>query len=607
MSVLRRISPTLASRRTYVALALAAALIAAPQVLPAYGVDILVLALIYGIMAVGLDILMGYTGMDSLGQGAFFGAGAYTIGILTVNVGISWFVAAAIAIAVATVLAAMIGLVAVRLRGLYFLLITLAFGQVLWGGALRLDTITGGFNGLGGVPEPFPFLTDVVLFAYVAMAIFAVIVGAVKIIVSSPFGLALQGCRDNEARLRTLGFRPFPLRWLAFTIAGLTAGVAGVMNATYNNFVSPSDLSLTLSFSVMLMVIMGGAGNIAGAILGAAIVTALQYGLSIYIPDWWLLLLGALYMVTTMVLPDGVAGALRGIGHRRPGPDAVDTSPMTRALVRREGAVHTPTRQLDTTVTTTQASSASVILALDGVSKAFGGIKVLDGLTLSFEQGERSAIIGPNGAGKTTLFNLITGLEPVSDGTISVLGTDVTRRPAYERPALGMARTFQVTRLFPPLSVLDNMILALLGWSNRQYQYSLWRPTSHIRDLQDRAREELTAMGLYELRDVLVRELSYGHQKQLDIAMALACKPKVLLLDEPTAGLSRTESLQIVDSVKALPTDITVIIIEHNVDFLFTLTDRLIVLDHGTVLIDGPQQVVRNSEDVRRIYFGTAV
>jgi branched-chain amino acid transport system ATP-binding protein len=170
-----------------------------------------------------------------------------------------------------------------------------------------------------------------------------------------------------------------------------------------------------------------------------------------------------------------------------------------------------------------------------------------------------------------------------------------------------MARTFQVTRLFPPLSVLDNMILALLGWSNRQYQYSLWRPTSHIRDLQDRAREELTAMGLYELRDVLVRELSYGHQKQLDIAMALACKPKVLLLDEPTAGLSRTESLQIVDSVKALPTDITVIIIEHNVDFLFTLTDRLIVLDHGTVLIDGPQQVVRNSEDVRRIYFGTAV
>jgi len=607
MSVLRRISPTLSSRRTYVALALAAALIAAPQVLPAYGVDILVLALIYGIMAVGLDILMGYTGMDSLGQGAFFGTGAYTIGILTVNVGISWFVAAAIAIAVATVLAAMIGLVAVRLRGLYFLLITLAFGQVLWGGALRLDTITGGFNGLGGVPEPFPFLTDVVLFAYVAMAIFAVIVGAVKVIVSSPFGLALQGCRDNEARLRTLGFRPFPLRWLAFVIAGLTAGVAGVMNATYNNFVSPSDLSLTLSFSVMLMVIMGGAGNIAGAILGAAIVTALQYGLSIYIPDWWLLLLGALYMVTTMVLPNGVAGALRGIGHTQPGTDAVDTSPMTRALVRSEGAVHKPTRQLDTTVTTTQASSASVILALDGVSKAFGGIKVLDGLTLSFEQGERSAIIGPNGAGKTTLFNLITGLEPVSDGTISVLGTDVTRRPAYERPALGMARTFQVTRLFPPLSVLDNMILALLGWSNRQYQYSLWRPTSHIRDLQDRAREELTAMGLYELRDVLVRELSYGHQKQLDIAMALACKPKVLLLDEPTAGLSRTESLQIVDSVKALPTDITVIIIEHNVDFLFTLTDRLIVLDHGTVLIDGPQQVVRNSEDVRRIYFGTAV
>ena len=602
-----RMSPTQWSRRTFIALSLAAALIAAPGVLPSYGVDILVLAFIFGILAVGLDILMGYTGMDSLGQGAFFGTAAYAVGILTVKSGMNWFAAAAIAMVLAAVLAALIGLIAVRLRGLYFLLITLAFGQVLWGGALRWGDITGGFNGLSGVPRPFPFLSDVVVFAYAALVIFVIIVAAVKVIVSSPFGLALQGCRDNEARLRTLGFRPFQLRWLAFLIAGITAGVAGVMNATYNNFVSPSDLSLTLSFSVMLMVIMGGAGNIAGAVLGAGIVTALQYGLSIYIEDWWLLLLGVVYMATTIFLPHGVVGALRAIGRSHPATKPVEESPPTPLPVLSNGSSAAPARGIRAPVTKTTAPSGSAVLALQGVSKSFGGIRVLDGVTLSFEQGERSAIIGPNGAGKTTLFNLITGLEPVSAGTISVLGTNVTRRPAYARPALGMARTFQVTRLFPPLTVLDNMILALLGWSARRYQYALWRPTSLIRDLQDRAREELTAMGLHELRDVLVRELSYGHQKQLDIAMALACKPNLLLLDEPTAGLSQTEALKIVDFVKALPAEITVIIIEHNLDFVFSLTDRLIVLDHGTVLIDGPQKVVRDSEAVRQIYFGAAV
>jgi branched-chain amino acid transport system ATP-binding protein/branched-chain amino acid transport system permease protein len=604
MSLLNRITW---SRRTIVALALAAALVAAPGLLPAYGVDILVLAFVFGILAVGLDVLMGYTGMDSLGQGAFFGTAAYTLGILTVKSGTNWFAAAGLAVLLATSLAGVIGLLAVRLRGLYFLLITLAFGQVLWGGALRWGNITGGFNGLSGVPRPFRFLSDVVVFAYVTLVIFVLIVVAIKVIVSSPFGLALQGCRDNEDRLRTLGFRPFQLRWLAFVIAGATAGLAGVMNATYNNFVSPSDLSLTLSFSVMLMVIMGGAGNIAGAVVGAAIVTALQYGLSIYIEDWWLLLLGVVYMVTTMFLPKGVVGAFRTIGRQRVPPEVIETPVLGPALAGKDRIAPPLPLELPATDARKPASSSSQVLALESVSKAFGGIKVLDKVTVSFEQGERTAIIGPNGAGKTTLFNLITGLEPVSEGRIAVLGTDVTRRPAYARPALGMGRTFQVTRLFPPLTVLDNMILGLLGWSAREYQFALWRPTSMIRELQDRAREELTTMGLQQLRDIPVRELSYGHQKQLDIAMALACRPKVLLLDEPTAGLSRTEALTIVDFVKALPDQITVIIIEHNLDFLFRLTDRLIVLDHGTILIDGPQQAVRNSEDVRRIYFGATV
>jgi branched-chain amino acid transport system ATP-binding protein/branched-chain amino acid transport system permease protein len=591
-------------RRALLALGLLAAAIWVPFFLPPYWLDILVLGLVAGIAAMGLDVLMGYTGLDSLGQAAFFGTAAYGMGILTVKSGVSWFVAAGLSLAIATALAVAVGAVSVRLKGLYFLLITLAFGQVLWGGVLRWGEFTGGYNGLSGVPKPIESLTEPLNFAYLVVVIFAIVVAGMRLLVSSPFGLGLQGIRDDELRLRTLGFRSYNLKWVAFAIAGLLAALAGVLNATYQAFVSPSDLNLQLSFALMLMVIVGGAGRIYGAVIGAAVVTVLQYELSLYIEEWWVIVLGAVYIVTTLLLPDGILGALtrlRGLWRRRgeggEEADPAGAAPAPAAVPA--GLRLAPTRAAD--------AGGGQVLGLSDVSVAFGGFRALDGVSLRFQQGERTAIIGPNGAGKTTLFNVVSGLQPATTGSVDVLGTDVTRRGPHTRPALGLSRTFQVTRVFQPLTVRDNMILGLLGWTARRHQYRMWRRTPKIGELRDRARQELDRMGLDGYRDVEVRHLSYGHQKQLDIALALAAEPKVLLLDEPTAGLSQGEASRMMSVVEALPADITVLIIEHNLDVVFGLTERLIVLDHGQVLIDGGQEEVRQSEDVRRIYFGAAV
>ena len=620
-----RLSAAQSARLTIAVAAIIAAIVVPPLLSPSL-LDILVLSAIYSILAIGLDVLMGYTGLDSLGQAAFFGLAAYSLGILTVKHDTNWFLAAAVGLVACVILAATFGLLAVRVRGLYFLLITLALGQLLWGGVQRWGALTGGFNGLNGVTAPTDRLTDPVDFAYLALAVFAIFLLVLRLIVSSPFGLALRGCRDQELRMRTLGFRPYWIKWLAFIIAAVAAGVAGLLNASYTSFVSPSDISLQTSFVIMLMVIVGGAGSIYGAVIGAVVITVLQYELSVYSPEWWLTILGVIYMATTVFLPKGVMGflgnapqllgrALLRLKAAGPVEDSFDLEaaggiPPAQVPTPDHPAEHAgfiAARESGPLENPAASSDRQEVLALSGIGKSFGGFSALTDVTLKFWEGERTAIIGPNGAGKTTLFNVITGLERSSAGAIRLFGVDVTRQPPSTRPALGMARTFQVTKLFLPLTVMDNLILGVLGWTARGEQYTMWRPTRQIRSLRERAEEELERTGLIDYRNVVVSELSYGHQKQLDIALALASSPKLLLLDEPTAGLSESEARRMAAIVEQLPEHITVLIIEHNLDVVFRLTNRTIVLEHGQVLMDGPQETVRESEEVRRIYFGTAV
>jgi branched-chain amino acid transport system ATP-binding protein len=247
--------------------------------------------------------------------------------------------------------------------------------------------------------------------------------------------------------------------------------------------------------------------------------------------------------------------------------------------------------------------AAACALTLSGVSKAFGGLRAVEGVSLDVQPGERRAIIGPNGAGKTTLFNLISGELPPSAGRITLFGRDVTRLPPHRRAALGLGRTYQITNLFPRLTVLANCLLAAQALSPTKLH--LHRPLRRYPRLFEQARAVLTAVGLADKETETVRNLSHGEQRQLEIALALAGAPKLLLLDEPTAGLSPAESHLMTALLKTLDPAITILIIEHDMDVAFALTNRITVLHFGKVVADGVGDTVKANPLVQEIYLGT--
>ncbi len=251
----------------------------------------------------------------------------------------------------------------------------------------------------------------------------------------------------------------------------------------------------------------------------------------------------------------------------------------------------------------TETSAAAPCLALHGLSKSFGGLSAIQRLNLTVRPGDRKGIIGPNGAGKTTLFNLITGLLPPSAGRIVLFDRDVSHWASHRRTALGMARTFQVTTLFPKLTVLDNVLLAVQGL--RRLKFSTWRFQSSYAVLQEKAQDLLERAGFWDRRQMEVRHLSHGDQRQIEIVMALASDPKLLLLDEPVAGLSVAESKQLGAFLNRLDPALTILMIEHDMDIAFSVVNTIAVLHAGTVVEEGPCDQIRKSERVRELYLGT--
>jgi branched-chain amino acid transport system ATP-binding protein len=246
--------------------------------------------------------------------------------------------------------------------------------------------------------------------------------------------------------------------------------------------------------------------------------------------------------------------------------------------------------------------SEPLALRLEAVCKSFGGLRAVDRVELAVRPGERRALIGPNGAGKTTLFNLIAGALPVSSGTITLFGTDVTGKAQHRRAALGLARTFQITNLFPALTVRQNALLAAQALTRAKF--SMLRPLERFADLETRAGEALAAVGLADRAGATVRHLSHGEQRQLEIALALAGRPRLLLLDEPAAGLSQAEAHLMTDLLHRLDPAITLLIIEHDMDIALEVAQQVTVLHYGRVIADGPRETVKMDPTVREIYLG---
>lgn len=245
---------------------------------------------------------------------------------------------------------------------------------------------------------------------------------------------------------------------------------------------------------------------------------------------------------------------------------------------------------------------AKSALACEGLTKRFGGLEALKNYNLRLQTGERRAIIGPNGAGKTTLFSLISGVYPVTSGSIRIFGKDVTKLSPHRRTSLGLGRTFQTTTLFPALSVLDNVILAELGLSG--IKFSMFKPLSTYRDVHDQAIEVLENVGMAEKRNQVIKDLSYGEQRQIEIALALVSNPRVLLLDEPTAGLSAADTVMMTEMIHQLDSTISILIIEHNMEVALKVSSRITVLHMGCEFAEGSPAEIRNNTQVQKIYFG---
>jgi branched-chain amino acid transport system ATP-binding protein len=254
--------------------------------------------------------------------------------------------------------------------------------------------------------------------------------------------------------------------------------------------------------------------------------------------------------------------------------------------------------------TQAHANGREPVLELRALSKSFGGLRAVRDVTLKIMPGDRKAIIGPNGAGKTTLFNLITGIFPATSGQVVLFGQDVTRWPSHRRTALGMARTFQITSLFPKLTVLDNVLLAIQGL--RRSKFVMWRFLSSYRDFYDRADGLLERARFLDRKDTEVRYLSHGEQRQLEIILGLASDPKILLLDEPAAGLSSGESSEMIRFLAHLDRNLAILLIEHDMDVVFDVAEHISVLHFGEVLEAGAAEQIRRSEKVQQVYLGTA-
>ena len=592
---------------------LIAAVVAAPH-LPPFLVTVVMLSLIYGMLAMSLDILMGYTGMESLGQAAFFGIGAYTVGIVTTRHGAaSWPVAVVLALAIGTLAAAVAGLLAVQLNGLFFLVMTLAFAQVLWGVSQSWTSVTGGYLGITGIPRPFGALNADVNFYYVVLGGFVLVSFLMLRLVGSPFGLSLRGIRESESRMKTSGFNVWLHKYIVFVLCGSFATISGILYAFAIQFASSDLLSITTSFNAMLMVIIGGTGTLVGPFLGATGIVFLQNYVSGYIPHW-IILLGAIYIFAVLFARTGLVGLVTtwwrrgtkkwaGLRNKIGVADSGISLPPA-APSRRIGQSVSSVPQVRSPVSGRDESSDSIALQITGLSKSFGMIRAVENVSITAHVGTRMAILGPNGAGKTTLFNLISGLHRPSSGAITLFGKSIARVRPYGRVRMGLARTYQVTNLYPTLTVMDNIRLGVLGIDSKRY--ALHSSMASLGRIDQRCRELLELIDLWEIRDTEVRHLSYGHQRQIEIIMALASEPRVLLLDEPAAGLSVAETRPMVELIKSLDPALTLLIIEHDMDVAFEVATEVAVLHNGQVLAQGTRDEIKANSTVRDVYLGTA-
>lgn len=606
----------------------------------------------YAALALGLNIVVGMAGLLDLGYAAFFAIGAYTYGILSsfqlqpewsafwepfswlglvarmpgssggdvVHFTLSFWLAMPLSAAIAAVCGVVFGAPTLRLRGDYLAIVTLGFGEIVPIVVRNWSDLTNGAAGLNGVAPPsiggVSFGVDALPYYYVALAIVAALIFISIRLRDSRVGRAWMAIREDEIAAGAMGVDLTRFKLLAFAIGASFAGVTGTFYVAKLQTATPEMFGFPVSVMILVMVVLGGMGSVWGVVLGAIILQLLQ---SWFLQDLtqWLHALGRAVgsqglqrvdLVQSIELIFGIILVLMML-YRRDGlipaqrKPAALTFDQQHAVVQQGRAIALPGLE-------PPAYPGKPLLEVRGVTVRFGGLVALNAIDLTVPEGGVLAVIGPNGSGKSTLFNVITGLTPAQSGSIRFDGQELIGLKSHEILAHGVARTFQNIRLFTSLSVMDNVLIGLHSRMRAgPVQAVLRLPSTRAEEheARDRVLEILSLFGnrLLPRIDQPVSSLSYANRRRVEIARALASGPRLLMLDEPTAGMNPAETLELAEQLKTLHTlGLTILVIEHKLDVVTRLADSVVVLDHGEKLAEGLPDEIRRNEAVLEAYLG---
>jgi branched-chain amino acid transport system ATP-binding protein len=578
----------------------ALAVILLPFTLRACGLSlntgIMVVAL--AVAAMGLNLCIGYTGLVSFGHSTWFGVGAYAAGLMQLH----WFpgeiwLPLLVSMVVVAVSSAVIGLIILRRRGVYFSLLTLALAALTYTTAFRWSEVTGGEDGLGGLKRGSigALSLDDALTYYVVVALIGLcVLYALLRLVRSPFGHVLVAIRENQQRATFQGYPVERYKLAVFVISAVVTGLAGGLIAFQNYLVSAEAVSVPFAGELLAMVVIGGMRSMLGPALGALFFILFRELFSIWTPNW-LLWFGLTFVGFVMFSPDGLVGIWTKLArHFRPAPQ--EAAAMSKRKIY-EG--------LPLPAYLMPKSLEGTVLDVKGVSKHFGGIRAVANADLQIRAGEIHALIGPNGAGKTTLFNLVSGLYPTDSGTIGLNGRAIQGVTSDLICHQGLARSFQITNLFRGLSIYENLRLSLQARS--PIRFNIWRDIDHYRDIHAETAELVKFLGLEGIESINGGQLSYGGQRLVDLGIALGSKPQVLLLDEPLAGLAAAERERVSNLVRNIASNIPVLIVEHDIDRVLGFSQTVTVMNQGEVLMTDTPEAVRADRRVQEIYTGKGI